>query len=261
MYQAMASNSRKTLLGGAIIGVVCLVLGAVGGFVSGRYGGAATECNDGGAAAECNDIVCTECQVTTTGGPTTGLSITTPDSIIQTVAAQVNASSTQTAEYVGRFLIGGVSPLQPDALSASSVYSASLNAKHGRFYYPSAPTSAWCAKTADGNVHTDWLQVDLGAEMRVDGFATKGRNHPSTSEWVTSYKVSYFVRGTDTTFEYIQNDNGDAMLFPGNVDRDSMVVHYLQEPIFTQKVKFHPYTHSSHTCMRVELIQLCKPLL
>lgn len=82
----------------------------------------------------------------------------------------------------------------PDsALTASTVYSAACAAKFVRLNLAagSGRAGSWCVKTNDVN---QWLQVDLGTHITVTKVATQGRQ--GTSQWVTSYSLSYSLAGS-----------------------------------------------------------------
>ncbi|RMX38268.1 hypothetical protein pdam_00003319 [Pocillopora damicornis] len=73
----------------------------------------------------------------------------------------------------------------PDsALKASTFYSTYYHPYHGRLN-ETRGRGAWCPQTKSDR--TDYLQVDMGAELSVCAVATQGALIPS--EWITSYKL------------------------------------------------------------------------
>ena len=76
------------------------------------------------------------------------------------------------------------------AITASSSYNSNLGPNLARLNSP----SAW-AVGYQPSPH--WLQVDLGRVMAVKKIATQGRPVASHRQWVTTYKISSSVDGTD----------------------------------------------------------------
>ncbi|KAI8505789.1 hypothetical protein Bbelb_161420 [Branchiostoma belcheri] len=117
---------------------------------------------------------------------------------------------------------------------------------------------AWVAKTND---EKQFLLIDLGSKKIATEIITKGRNsNPNgpdgeTSQWVTSYTISYGIENGDET-EY-KDENGQLVVFEGNVDRDSAVVHSFAEysgTFYARFVKIHPVTWHEHIAMRAEIV-------
>ncbi|XP_078584721.1 uncharacterized protein LOC144866900 [Branchiostoma floridae x Branchiostoma japonicum] len=117
---------------------------------------------------------------------------------------------------------------------------------------------AWVAKTSD---EKQFLLIDLGSRKVATEIITKGRNsNPNgpdgvTSQWVTSYTISYGVENGDET-EY-KDENGQLVVFEGNVDRDSAVVHSFAEysgTFYARFVKIRPVTWHGHIAMRAEIV-------
>ncbi|XP_035659341.1 uncharacterized protein LOC118404378 [Branchiostoma floridae] len=74
-------------------------------------------------------------------------------------------------------------------------------------------------------------------------------------QWVTSYTISYGVENGDET-EY-KDENGQLVVFEGNVDRDSAVVHSFAEysgTFYARFVKIRPVTWHEHIAMRAEIV-------
>ena len=74
-------------------------------------------------------------------------------------------------------------------ISASSQFSGHHAAVQGRLHYKArgVKQGGWSAHV---NTLSQWLQVDLGAEISVGGIATQGRNQ-NFEQWVTAYKLEY----------------------------------------------------------------------
>ncbi|CAH1273114.1 MFGE8 [Branchiostoma lanceolatum] len=92
--------------------------------------------------------------------------------------------------------------------------------------------------------------VDLGQESRVYGVITQGR--PDYGQWARTYKLSFSTDGGNWT-TYADTDGSDK-LFQGNYDRSSPVYNFLDSPVTTRHVQFHPRTYQSRPVMRVEVL-------
>ena len=82
-------------------------------------------------------------------------------------------------------------------VKASSEWDPNHAAIQGRLHYlpPPGKQGGWSAKHNNAN---QWLQIDLGALLKVTAVATQGRsNH---DQWVTKYKLQYSDDGA--TFSY-----------------------------------------------------------
>ena len=87
----------------------------------------------------------------------------------------------------------------PDSsMTASSVACSPQSARlHGNPL--NGKQGAWCARA---NNVDQWLQVDFGKYVKVQGVATQGRQN--AAQWVTSYRLSYSYDGV---FFKSYNDN------------------------------------------------------
>ena len=94
----------------------------------------------------------------------------------------------------------------PDSsMTASSVACSAQSARlHGNPL--NGKQGAWCA--AANNVD-QWLQVDFGKDVKVQGVATQGRQN--AAQWVTSYRLSYSYDGV---FFKSYNDNEVIVCLP-----------------------------------------------
>ncbi|XP_019641538.1 PREDICTED: uncharacterized protein LOC109483025 [Branchiostoma belcheri] len=146
----------------------------------------------------------------------------------------------------------------------ATVTSSEMSAHHAVSYSKlecvetATEAGAWVAKTND---EKQFLLIDLGSKKIATEIITKGRNsNPNgpdgeTAQWVTSYTISYGIENGDET-EY-KDENGQLVVFEGNVDRDSAVVHSFAEysgTFYARFVKIHPVTWHEHIAMRAEIV-------
>ncbi|CAH1802617.1 unnamed protein product [Owenia fusiformis] len=99
------------------------------------------------------------------------------------------------------FLISRTYPrVEDDALTASSEWNSNLGPSRARLgtQYQDPFAGAWSPKTADLN---QWIQVDLGRLVQVNGVVTQGRS--DQDHWTKSYKVSYSEDGESFKFAKI----------------------------------------------------------
>ncbi|XP_072170354.1 uncharacterized protein [Diadema setosum] len=109
-------------------------------------------------------------------------------------------------------------------------------------------TGAWSAQIND---HVQWIQVDLGTDYELHGVITQGRS--DLDQWVMSYKLQYRPDGGTTLLDVI-GDNTQPRIFPGNTDRNSLVVNTLSMPVTARYVRILPFTWYGHISMRFELL-------
>ncbi|XP_078572331.1 EGF-like repeat and discoidin I-like domain-containing protein 3 [Branchiostoma floridae x Branchiostoma japonicum] len=115
--------------------------------------------------------------------------------------------------------------------------------------------AAWCA---DGG-HVDanqWLQVDLGTEIKVAGVITQGRGPTSAPQHVTSYKLGFMISTDGSTWHTYTDNLGRQKVFSGNYDDQTEVRHLLDSTIAARYVRFLPQTWSGWVSMRVEILGL-----
>ena len=90
----------------------------------------------------------------------------------------------------------------------------------------------------------EWMQIDLGTTMCVNGVVTQGRgDYP---QWVTSYKLSYSTDGTSFTKlpqMYAANDLHDNTRITNSFDA-----------VEARYVRFIPQTWHGHMAMRAGVI-------
>ena len=91
-------------------------------------------------------------------------------------------------------------------ISASSQFDGHHAAVQGRLHYKvrGDKQGGWSAHV---NNRSQWLQVDLGAEISVGGIATQGRNQDS-EQWVTAYKLEY--SNDEISFLYYKDPGSSA---------------------------------------------------
>ncbi|KAI8494523.1 hypothetical protein Bbelb_277490 [Branchiostoma belcheri] len=143
----------------------------------------------------------------------------------------------------------------PD-MSASSQYGAYSSPDKGvlDFQETNVAQGAWCPIISDIN---QWLMVDLHKTYFVTAVITQGRNAiiHATDDFVTSYSITYGVHSGD--INTYRGDNGQAIIFPGNIDKDTPVRHELSSysgSITARYVKFHTLTWERHDCMRAGVV-------
>ncbi|XP_019628312.1 PREDICTED: hemocytin-like isoform X2 [Branchiostoma belcheri] len=135
---------------------------------------------------------------------------------------------------------------------ASSERGPGFLAKNSRLGLQETATSAgaWSAQKP-------WLRFDLGRPKTVTTLVTQGRSYSpdwpgeSHSEWVTSYSISYGNENGDEA--WYTGDDGQAIVFKANTDRDSKVRQDLSEfsgPFTARYVKIHPLTWHGWVSMR-----------
>ena len=99
---------------------------------------------------------------------------------------------------------------------------------------------AWTASINDRN---QYMTLNLGSLQSVSGVITQG--HHSSSQWVTSYKVS--VSTDNITYLYITTsgrtteESTSAQIFRGNLDQNTKIENYFNSPIQARYVRYHPY--------------------
>ncbi|XP_072017455.1 lactadherin-like [Amphiura filiformis] len=127
---------------------------------------------------------------------------------------------------------------------ASSEYHSTNAASKGRLHGP----SCWAA--AFDQTGPIWIQADIGYQTYVSGVITQGGDH----YWVTSFKVSTFVT-TSANEMFVENQNGIAIIFPGNVDSTAEVTTIFSEPVYASIVRINCLTkHRSYYILRFEIL-------
>ncbi|XP_063906965.1 neurexin-4 isoform X1 [Zophobas morio] len=105
---------------------------------------------------------------------------------------------------------------------------------------------AW---SAEENDFDQQLIVDLGQVKNVTRIRTRGRPH--SNEYVMEYTISYGTNGLDYA-EY-KEPSGNAMMFRGNSDSNSIHKNEFEVPIIAQWIRINPTRWRDRISMRVEL--------
>lgn len=79
-----------------------------------------------------------------------------------------------------------------------------------------------------------WIQVDFLEPYIITGILTQGI--PDADKWSTQYAISHSKDGLTFT-PYSGKSGGQATLFKGNTDRDSIVKHMLEQVIEARYVR------------------------
>ena len=96
-----------------------------------------------------------------------------------------------------------------------------------------------------------WLQVDLGQIMKINGILTQGA--PEQDEWVSSYQMQF--SDTNRQYEwYTYMDPKGPVNFIGNTDRYTIVEGMLRQPITARYIKINPRTWFTKIAMRIDII-------
>ncbi|XP_032227696.2 uncharacterized protein LOC5503440 [Nematostella vectensis] len=137
--------------------------------------------------------------------------------------------------------------IKDSQFSASSEYSVTLKAGNARLHLVprDGRGGGWAAKNNDNK---QWLQLDFDSYKTVTRIATQGRQ--DANQWVTSYSVKYSQDGS--VFSPYQH-NGKDVIFTGNRDRGSVVLHSFDPPITNVRMlRLLPLTWHSHISLRLE---------
>ncbi|XP_041477638.1 uncharacterized protein LOC121425593 [Lytechinus variegatus] len=137
-----------------------------------------------------------------------------------------------------------------DQLSASTCYDSNHCVDRARLNQVAGggKTGAWSAQVLD---HSQWYQVDLEVDYELRGIVLQGRS--DLNQWVTGYKVQYRPDG-QSTFTDIEDDDGDAITFTGNSDRNTPVTSKFPLPVVTRYVRILPASWHGYISMRFELL-------
>ncbi|XP_068726460.1 uncharacterized protein, partial [Montipora capricornis] len=133
-------------------------------------------------------------------------------------------------------------------ISASSEADSNHAAQLGRLNQkPSGKKiGAWAAGSVSAY---QWLQIDLKIPMKLTSVTTQGRND-NTNQWVTRYLIEYSLDGAHFTTYWSQ---GNVYYFPGNRNRDGIVMHRLFPMPRARILRFLPKNWHRWISMRVEL--------
>ncbi|KAF1744687.1 hypothetical protein MXB_1000, partial [Myxobolus squamalis] len=107
--------------------------------------------------------------------------------------------------------------------------------------------TAWCADGKDTNPHID---INLGELKTITGISVQGLG--LFDNWVTGFLVCYSTNDNNDIF--CIKENGIDKIFDGNIDKNSIVRHYLKYPVASRQLRIRPVSwFGNHLCMRFEL--------
>ncbi|XP_072023178.1 lactadherin-like [Amphiura filiformis] len=138
----------------------------------------------------------------------------------------------------------------PDGnIQASSESSSIKGASKGRLN----GVSYWLA--ASSQTGPIWIQADIGYQTNVNGVITQGDGQTGGGDdYVKSFKVSTFLtNGANEVF--VEDQNGIAIIFPGNVDSYTVVTTTFSQPVYARIVRIICLTtHRSYYVLRFEIL-------
>ncbi|KAG5881355.1 hypothetical protein JTB14_037097 [Gonioctena quinquepunctata] len=106
--------------------------------------------------------------------------------------------------------------------------------------------NAWSSQDNDFD---QYLIFDLGQVMNITRIWTQGRPH--SNEYVMEYRISYGTNGLD--YADYKESGGNAMMFRGNVDGDTVHKNEFEVPIIAQWIRINPTRWRDRISLRVEL--------
>ena len=108
-------------------------------------------------------------------------------------------------------------------ISASSQWDDDHDAPQGRLRLKADghKSGGWSALRNDFD---QWLQVDLGGEIRVTRVATQGRN--GFDQWVTKYRLQYSYGGVTFMF-YKPRENSSAKVFLSKYRLNDLAINHV----------------------------------
>ncbi|XP_028519145.1 uncharacterized protein LOC110252934 [Exaiptasia diaphana] len=115
-------------------------------------------------------------------------------------------------------------------------------ASRGRLYN----AKAWCSSVTS---NTQYLQVDLSQIKTINGIATQGDS--TSSAWLTSFTIQYSVDGKN--WKDFTDGMSTIKSFNGNLDNNSVRVHWFNEEMKAQHVRVIGQTWNNGICLRIEL--------
>ncbi|CAH1794012.1 unnamed protein product [Owenia fusiformis] len=143
-----------------------------------------------------------------------------------------------------RLISGDVYHVDDANITASGSFDPSMGTNRARLDTPQTETlrGGWAAEYRDDV--NQWIQVNLGDVMLVNGVITQGS--ASLNQWVTSYK--FFYGKTEENWEEYRK------VLTGNVDQNSYVTNVIEPPVLARFVCINPQTWSIHINMRFDVI-------
>ncbi|XP_033727843.1 discoidin-2-like [Pecten maximus] len=138
-------------------------------------------------------------------------------------------------------LVTGPYGVSDDALTASSTH-GSCPIQRVRF----SSSHGWCpAYTGDGH----YIQVEFLAVSTLKAIQTRGRG--DHNQWVTLYSVNTSMDGLN--WSSILNATGSIKVFPGNVDRNTVVTNTLEGNVVAKYIRIISVSGTSYRSMRLEV--------
>ena len=116
------------------------------------------------------------------------------------------------------------------------------------------PSDVWIASANDNQ---QWLQVDLGDIISVNGVLLQGNPDESTTDYVTKFQVSYSSNGEDFVVYQEPNalfPNGYYPTFIGNTDPSLIQSAFFQHPITARYVRILPKAWVGRIALRVDIV-------
>ncbi|XP_041964471.1 epithelial discoidin domain-containing receptor 1 isoform X1 [Alosa sapidissima] len=151
-----------------------------------------------------------------------------------------------------RYALGMEDGSIPDsAITASSAWSDSTEAKHGRLSTGEGD-GAWCPMGAVYPSGSEYLQVDLGALHFLSLVGTQGRHADGHGrEFARSYRLRYSRDGRQW---FTWKDRWGQEVISGNENTYDVVLKDLGPPVVARMVRFYPLADRvMSVCLRVEL--------
>ncbi|KAI1885764.1 hypothetical protein AGOR_G00207160 [Albula goreensis] len=151
-----------------------------------------------------------------------------------------------------RYALGMEDGTIPDSdISASSAWSDSTEAKHGRLSTGEGD-GAWCPKGSVYPHGNEYLQVDLHALHFLSLVGTQGRHADGHGrEFARSYRLQY---SRDGRHWLTWRDRWGQEVVSGNENTYDVVLKDLGPPIVARMVRFYPLADRvMSVCLRVEL--------
>ncbi|KAJ8289867.1 hypothetical protein GJAV_G00006220 [Gymnothorax javanicus] len=205
----------------------------------------------------CLRYACIEKSVTGQVTRSVGIDMATPQLLYPIIALLITEVTTQDHDWhfdsaLCRYALGMEDGSIPDsAITASSAWSDSTEAKHGRLSI-GAGDGAWCPKGSVFPHANEYLQVDLGALHFVSLVGTQGRHADGAGqEFARTYRLKYSRDGRQW---HTWRDRWGQEVVSGNKNTYDVVLKDLGPPIVARMVRFYPLADRvMSVCLRVEL--------
>ncbi|XP_078482428.1 lactadherin-like [Ciona intestinalis] len=142
--------------------------------------------------------------------------------------------------------------VRDEDITASALLDVDMHhPKHGRL--DNVASGGHIGAWASGNSSSgNWIQVDLQSPTVLTGVVTQGRPGGQYMQWVTSYKIAYGIN--QTSFQTIQNSDGNDLIFQGNRDINTKVTNMFPAPIIGRYVRLMHITYHGWATIRLEYL-------